>query len=304
VFGSDAARDRWTMRLRSAGKLLADTGLGGGRSLGWGRSDEPRFESVADWTRMLTGAAENEVAGESAWWLLSLFSPAASDAVDWRRGNYSICVRAGRTESLAVWGALKQATRMVAEGSVLLSGSALTGAARNVATAEIPHAVYRSGIAMAVPIPWKESRRLPWMTVSEGAPEASIAETAGAVEVLDSLESGPQAESLPHLDKAEAEENVVEPARLAELDSAAEAGPFAGEDVLTEQGLFPDPAAEEPVAPPVEAPTPSGPPAEEPPAEIPPAEEPPPEPPVTEPDAPEPGSSTPEPDPNKEDAAS
>jgi hypothetical protein len=42
-FAGEAARDRWQEPVRAAFRLLADTGFGGERSRGWGRSDPPEF---------------------------------------------------------------------------------------------------------------------------------------------------------------------------------------------------------------------------------------------------------------------
>jgi CRISPR type III-A-associated RAMP protein Csm4 len=86
-------------------------------------------------------------------WLLSLFSPAAADAVEWSRGNYSLIERGGRVESSAGSGALKKQVQMVAEGSVLYAGSALCGAAPDVAPEGFAHPVFRAGFALAIPLP-------------------------------------------------------------------------------------------------------------------------------------------------------
>jgi hypothetical protein len=86
-------------------------------------------------------------------WLLSLFSPAAADTVEWSRGNYSLIERGGRVESPAGSGALKKQVRMVAEGSVLYAGSALHGAAPDVAPDGFAHPVFRAGFALAIPLP-------------------------------------------------------------------------------------------------------------------------------------------------------
>jgi hypothetical protein len=90
---------------------------------------------------------------ETAWWLLSLFSPAASDSIDWRRGSYSMITRAGRVESPAGNGAQKKLLQMVEEGSVLAADAQPRGGAPNVAPDGFPHPVYRSGLALAIPIP-------------------------------------------------------------------------------------------------------------------------------------------------------
>lgn len=144
----------WTERLPAAIRLLADTGVGGGRSRGWGRSFHPEFE-IVDMPRFLTG----EAGGEGGWWLLSTFSPGPRDQVDWTRGSYGVDLRSGRVDSSAAFGQLKPAFRMVSEGSVLVSNAPLAGMARNVSSGEMPHAVYRSGVAFAVPVPLHESRR-------------------------------------------------------------------------------------------------------------------------------------------------
>jgi CRISPR type III-A-associated RAMP protein Csm4 len=91
--------------------------------------------------------------GLQAHWLLSLFSPAAADTVDWARGNYTVLARGGRVDSPAGSGELKKQVRMVAEGSVVYSGSALSGAAADVAPDGFSHPVFRAGFALAIPLP-------------------------------------------------------------------------------------------------------------------------------------------------------
>ncbi len=86
-------------------------------------------------------------------WLLSLFSPAAADNVEWSRGNYTLIERGGRVESSAGSGALKKQVQMVAEGSVLYAGAALCGAAPDVAPDGFAHPVFRAGFALAIPLP-------------------------------------------------------------------------------------------------------------------------------------------------------
>jgi CRISPR/Cas system CSM-associated protein Csm4 (group 5 of RAMP superfamily) len=92
---------------------------------------------------------------ETAYWLLSLFSPSPEDAVDWQRGNYSQVTRGGRVESPVRWGDQKKQVRMLAEGSVVFAGGLPRGSARDVAPDRFPHPVYRAGFAFAIPIPWR-----------------------------------------------------------------------------------------------------------------------------------------------------
>jgi CRISPR type III-A-associated RAMP protein Csm4 len=86
-------------------------------------------------------------------WLLSLFTPAQSDAVDWERGSYSLLTRGGRIESPAGSGELKKQVQMVAEGSVLFAASAPRGAAPDVAPDGFAHPVFRAGFAVSIPLP-------------------------------------------------------------------------------------------------------------------------------------------------------
>jgi CRISPR type III-A-associated RAMP protein Csm4 len=258
-FLDDAARDRWLEPVKAAFRLLADTGFGGERSRGWGRSEAPEFlegqlpdmilpppaaqaepvpESVPapaeappaveaaevaaaeaavealpaaaapavepeapaeespagveqhEPALLLAAAPEQfalesgreRLALESAYeppapvevapavveepapvaasvpegvqlhWLLSLFSPAPGDAVDWTRGDYAVLPRGGRVESPAGSGELKKLVQMVTEGSVLCGGGALTGAAPDVAPDGFAHPVFRAGFAVAIPL--------------------------------------------------------------------------------------------------------------------------------------------------------
>lgn len=144
-FADDAAEAQWGQRLTAAFRLLCDTGFGGERSRGWGRAEMPEVLKT-------TVTLKTEVDAEKGQWILSLFHPAESDAIDWERSDYSLTTRGGRIESSAGWGEQKKLTRMVAEGSVLAAG-ALQGSAPDVAPEGFEHPVYRSGFAVTLPIP-------------------------------------------------------------------------------------------------------------------------------------------------------
>ena len=75
--------------------------------------------------------------------------------MEWSQGNYTLTTRGGRVESDARWGDHKKQTRMVAEGSVLVASAEPRGSAADVAPEGFPHPVYRSGFALAIPIPLK-----------------------------------------------------------------------------------------------------------------------------------------------------
>ena len=152
AFSDESAREQWGDRVQGALRLLADSGFGGGRSRGWGRSEMPEFAEAPLSTLLLK---PTESAAESGYWLLSLFHPAENDAVDWRRGHYAVTSRGGRIESAAGWGAQKSSARMVTEGSVLVAASEPCGSAPNVAPAGFEHPVYRAGFALALPVPLK-----------------------------------------------------------------------------------------------------------------------------------------------------
>ena len=88
-----------------------------------------------------------------AHWLLSLFAPAANDAVDWGRGSYAVMARGGRIDSPSGSGELKKQIQMVAEGSVLFSDGVPLGAAPDVAPDGFAHPVFRAGFALAIRLP-------------------------------------------------------------------------------------------------------------------------------------------------------
>ena len=189
AFADDHARERWRAPLEGALRLLADSGFGGERSLGWGRSEMPEIadgnlpdlilnsrpdlilkarESGPEGVGNAAGTPERGAAsstgergaasgtGESpAYWVLSLFHPGEGEPVDWQRGQYSLTTRGGRVESEAGWGHAKKLTRMVAEGSVLLAAAEPRGAAPNVAPDDFPNPVYRAGFALCLGIPWR-----------------------------------------------------------------------------------------------------------------------------------------------------
>lgn len=143
-FANQEAFERWRQPVAAAFRLLADSGLGGERSRGWGRCQAVEFED---------GAPRPLAAADGAFWLLSLFHPAPSDSIDWQRGNYVLTTRGGRVESASGWGDPKKPTRMVAEGSVLVAAAEPRGTAASVAPDGFAHPVYRAGFAVAVPVP-------------------------------------------------------------------------------------------------------------------------------------------------------
>ncbi|HEX4167776.1 MAG TPA: hypothetical protein VHZ55_20115 [Bryobacteraceae bacterium] len=203
-FADEAARDAWSPRIEGAFRLLADDGFGGRRSQGWGHSESPVFER-GQWPNMIMprlGARENNNGG-SRFWLLSLYSPAGADQVDWNSGDYRLAVRGGRVESPNGAPVSKKTLRMVTEGSVLVARLEPNGAAVDVAPENFAHPVYRSGLALAVELP------LTIAAIEEVASERQAVEEPGSEEAVieavvprleevpDEPEVAPEAEHVP-----------------------------------------------------------------------------------------------------------
>lgn len=148
TFSSAEVEAVWAPRVEGALRLLADSGLGGERSSGWGRFEQPEF-ARGEIGPLLFGGRYRAPEEVSGYWLLSLFSPGAGDSVDWQQGSYRVVTRTGRVDRS---GDKKRANQMVAEGSVLVAAGELQGTARNVAPEGYAHPVYRAGFAFALPI--------------------------------------------------------------------------------------------------------------------------------------------------------
>jgi CRISPR type III-A-associated RAMP protein Csm4 len=158
AFSDPEAQTRWSVPLEGAFRLLADSGIGGRRSIGWGRAvaveiapktlEELLFGSLRPPER--TEGTAGEIT--TLYWLLSLYTPAPQDAVDWTQGAYSVVTRGGRAESRITAPAPKRLLRMVEEGSVIAAASPPAGMASDVSPDGFPHPVYRYGRPVAWPI--------------------------------------------------------------------------------------------------------------------------------------------------------
>jgi CRISPR type III-A-associated RAMP protein Csm4 len=171
-FADEEARERWSAPVRGAFRLLADSGFGGERSRGWGRCAEPEFIEGALPELIMperpveappegeAGAPETPPApepGVTSHWLLSLFTPGPGDAIDWKRGHYTVVARGGRVDSPAGYGERKKQLQMVTEGSVLVGGGTIRGMAPDVAPDGFAHPVFRAGFALSIPLPGQVS---------------------------------------------------------------------------------------------------------------------------------------------------
>ncbi|MGQ9915852.1 MAG: type III-A CRISPR-associated RAMP protein Csm4 [Bryobacteraceae bacterium] len=153
-FATQTAYAVWGPKIEAAFRLLGDSGIGGLRSRGFGRARHVDFQA-APLGELLFGPRGAPPAG-NGWWLLSLMTPAPSDTIRWEEGDYELVKRSGRVGSLTGGGLRKPGSRMVAEGSVLVSRQPPRGTVLNVAPEGCPHPVFRAGYAVAVPIPWPE----------------------------------------------------------------------------------------------------------------------------------------------------
>ena len=123
--------------------------LGGLRSLGFGRFKSPEFQAgrLAD----LLLPEYQPPTSSQAWWLLSVFSPGPADQVQWGAGRYSIVTRGGRDSS----GRSKLNSRVVREGSVLLSTNSPQGCIQDVSSGSDGVPSLRATYAVALPIHWQ-----------------------------------------------------------------------------------------------------------------------------------------------------
>jgi CRISPR type III-A-associated RAMP protein Csm4 len=151
VFADAERAAVWSGRLKAAFRLLADSGIGGWRTAGWGRSRRPRFRE-AEAGRLLgqLGWKFAENGERTQWWMLGLFAPGASDTVAWDGGAYRTVMRGGWTAS----GGAKPELRFVREGSILASETEPGGRVNGTRVAGSAHPVARYGAGLA--LPWHE----------------------------------------------------------------------------------------------------------------------------------------------------
>jgi CRISPR type III-A-associated RAMP protein Csm4 len=151
-FESQTAYAIWAPKLEAAFRLLADSGIGGLRSRGFGRSRAPEFQAGPLRELLLPGVDVRAAAAPAAraWWLLSLFSPGEADKVRWDGGQYALVERSGRASARGAAGQLKKSSRLVQEGSLVVADGALTGSIRDVAPDGAAHPVWRAGYALAL----------------------------------------------------------------------------------------------------------------------------------------------------------
>jgi CRISPR type III-A-associated RAMP protein Csm4 len=149
-YADESARDTWDAQIKAAIRLLADSGFGGQRGRGWGRTASPSFTDGEFPALILPELPASE---SDQHWLLSLYSPSESDPIDWSRGNYATVERGGWVDSPTASAAPKKRLRMIEEGSVVAAPSSPAGRAPDVAPDGFPHPVFRAGFALSIPLP-------------------------------------------------------------------------------------------------------------------------------------------------------
>ena len=203
----------WEARVKSAFRLLADSGFGGERSRGWGRSAEPTFSDA--------GQLFGQGKPDGLWWLLSLYSPDSGDAIDWSKSEYEANVRAGWTDSPSGT-ARKKHVRLLSEGSVL-SAPTLRGRAVDVAPDCFPHPVWRNGFALAIPLPAIQPANVGQPFLAAAAFQAAITEQpVQEPEVAVQLEALVQPEALVEPEALVQPEALVEPEAVVQPEVALE----------------------------------------------------------------------------------
>jgi CRISPR type III-A-associated RAMP protein Csm4 len=243
LFADAAAEAAWSEPVQAAFRLLGDAGFGGSRSAGWGQAPSPECQ-VGDWPALLfpklARSPQNGAADElsTLHWLLSVYSPAGDDAVDWAEGKYALTVRGGRVESQAGWGAEKKLVRMVTEGSVVSAATGPKGQAVDVAPDGFAHPVYRAGFALALQLPVVH-------IIEEAAKQAAVEEVSAAGDVPAPIESAAGTEHVDvNLDSHGLEESGVT-ASAKEEESLPEQSPSEVPDVAVAEHLEPA----QPIAP-------------------------------------------------------
>ncbi len=219
-FADGSAADLWSDRVTAVFRLLADTGFGGGRTIGWGQTAQPEFQT-GTWPNLLfprTGklASRNfDGATPAAYWLLSLYSPAETDSPDWSNGDYELAARGGHTQTNSV----KQSVQMIAEGSVIVAANEPAGTAVDVAPEGHGHPIYRAGFAVSL--------RLPELTEEDIKPVEEPTD-----------EEAPEAKPCPREQAPEAEmpetAEPQEPGEVAPEPQAEQPPPAHADDVVQE----------------------------------------------------------------------
>ncbi len=218
LFAGVEAASVWKDRVTAAFRLLCDSGFGGSRSAGWGQAGPPEI-GEGTWPGILlpklAKAKHNAEPLSSLHWLLSVYSPANSDRVEWGEGRYTLVLRGGRVQSRVGSGVEKKTVRMVAEGSVLWSADAIHGRAVDVGPDGFAHPVYRAGFALALQLPVIHVVETPEPEPAVSEMEATLAAAlAAAEEERTAAQSAPAAAKTCHVT-----ENAPEPEPTPPVDS-------------------------------------------------------------------------------------
>jgi len=135
----------WEPKLRAAIRLMCDEGIGGYRSIGKGRFEQPRFTTVTLETP----------ADADATIMLSLYYPAGAEATSLADGWFDLIPRKGYVFSPDTRSLRRKELLMFAEGSVLpgdsRKGLLVDVTPDNANQLGLGHRVFRNGLAFCVP---------------------------------------------------------------------------------------------------------------------------------------------------------
>lgn len=223
-FADEAAQSLWSARLQGMLRLLVDTGFGGRRSSGWGHAHAPEFQEGV-WPQILFPKLPRDNAADQSneYWLLSLFSPAAEDSVNWAEGVYDVLERSTAGGSRL---------RFISEGSVLSAHTAPIGRAIDIANGNGKRRVYRSGIALAL--------KLPEWQVPE-TPEQEPGQPVEKPSEPEAIEPRPCDTPAPELEAAREPERTPEEESTSGEKAAAERETAGEPEATPEQKSSPEP---------------------------------------------------------------
>jgi len=133
--------DEWRKQVEAAIRLMCDEGIGGYRTVGKGRFEQPSWRTLE---LMVPDKVKASV-------LLSLYYPAVGEEPGLSDGWYELASRKGYVFSPETRSMRRKQVTMYAEGSVF-TGTMRTGRLADVTPeSAAPHSVYRCGLAFSVP---------------------------------------------------------------------------------------------------------------------------------------------------------
>lgn len=164
VFASRDSAAEWAPKIKGVCRLLADSGIGGWRTAGWGRARRPRFRegslgsltSFMGWRNRDSSPEDQETGtppAATSWYALGLFNPDGSDPVEWSAGAYRTMMRSGWTTAREA----KSPLRFVREGSIISCSAEPAG---RIAYAPVNGHGTTARYGAGLVLPWREEGAL------------------------------------------------------------------------------------------------------------------------------------------------